>query len=118
MDTILLVLGILIVLFFTLSMMNGAKRYTDSKIIKRIAAKHKLFGIHTMIAGLIHMILAIIDGQLRITGLITFLALFATGLCGMLFYKTKNKKLYIAHRILGPVTFILIIMHIILNSSI
>jgi DMSO/TMAO reductase YedYZ heme-binding membrane subunit len=113
----LFVLGILILFFFLLAMTNGVKRYTKSALVKKIAKKHKLFGMLASATALLHMIIAIIDQSFRATGLLVLVSLILTGLFGMLFYKTKQKNMYILHRIMGPITFILIILHIILNTT-
>jgi hypothetical protein len=118
MKVLLLIFGILIIVFFLLAMTNGVKRYTKSVLVKKIAKKHKLFGMLASTTALIHMIIAIIDQSFRVTGLLVFISLLLTGLFGMLFYKTKQKNMYILHRIMGPLTFALIILHIVLNSSI
>lgn len=118
MSVVLFILGILIVVFFLLTLTNGVKRYTKSALIKKIAKKHKLFGMLASATALIHMIVAIIDQSFRVTGLLVLISLLLTGFFGMLFYKTKQKPIYILHRIMGPVTFVLIILHIILNTSV
>jgi len=118
MELILAILGILIVVFFGLASINGLKRYIKSPLIKEIAKKHKLFGMLATFTALIHMLVAVIDGKLRITGTLALIALIATGMMGMMFANQKSKALYIAHRIMGPVTLVLIIIHILFNSSI
>jgi DMSO/TMAO reductase YedYZ heme-binding membrane subunit len=117
MDVLIVILGILTVVFFALAMTNGVKKYLKYKPILWIASKHKIFGMTASLFAITHFIIAIINDSLRLTGLLTLVALLLTGFFGMMFYKLKNKKLYIAHRIMGPITFILIIIHIILNTT-
>lgn len=117
MDLLLNILGIGIVIFFVLSMTNGVKKYVKIKPVLWIASKHKIFGMTAASLALIHFVIAIINDSLRLTGLLTLVALLLTGAFGMMFYKLKNKKLYILHRIMGPITFVLIIIHIILNTT-
>ena len=117
MDVLLTVLGILTVVCFVLAMTNGVKQYMKNKPILWIASKHKIFGMSASLFAIIHLIVAIIDDSLRLTGLLALISLLLTGAFGMMFSKFKNKKLYIMHRIMGPMTFVLIIIHIILNTT-
>jgi heme A synthase len=115
---IYLITGVTAVVFFVLASINGVKRYVDIKFIQVLAKQHRVFGMLSSLAALIHMMYALSQGQLRPTGAITLLALILTGVFGMMFAKTKEQKYYIAHRVFGPLTAILIVVHIILNSSI
>ena len=117
MDALLVVLGLLTVVFFGLAMTNGVKKYLKYKPILWVASKHKIFGMTASLFAVIHFVIAIINDSLRLTGLLTLIALLLTGAFGMMFSKLKNKKFYIAHRIMGPITFILMIIHIILNTT-
>ncbi|AUD65741.1 hypothetical protein BK011_08620 [Tenericutes bacterium MZ-XQ] len=117
MDALLIILGILTVVFFVLAMTNGIKKYIKNKPVLWIASKHKIFGMAASLSALTHFIIAIINDALRLTGLLTLIALLLTGAFGMMFSKLKNKKLYIAHRVMGPITFVLIIIHIIFNTT-
>lgn len=117
MDLLLSILGISIVIFFVLSMTNGVKKYVKIKPVLWLASKHKIFGMTAVSLALIHFVVAIINDQLRLTGLLTLAFLILTGAFGMMFYKLKNKKFYILHRIMGPITFVFMIIHIILNTT-
>jgi hypothetical protein len=110
--------GSLIVVFFLLASLNGLKKYVKSPIIKAIAKKHRLFGFLATTTAFLHMGYAVSQGNLRPTGAAALLGLILTGTFGALFSKSKNKTLYILHRIMGPLTLILIIVHVILNSEI
>jgi hypothetical protein len=110
--------GSLIVLFFLLASLNGLKKYVKSPIIKAIAKQHRLFGFLATTTAFLHMGYAVSQGNLRPTGAVTLLALILTGTFGALFSKSKNKTLYILHRIMGPLTLVLIIVHVILNSEV
>ncbi len=118
MDLVLTLLGILIIVFFFLASLNGVKKYVKSSIITKLAKQHRTFGMLATSTALIHMIIAVIGGDLRITGTLALISLIITGMMGMLFSKQKKKALYITHRIMGPLTLILILIHIIFNSSI
>ena len=117
MITIYSITGSLIVLFFLLASVNGLKQFTDSKVVAAIAKQHRIFGQLALLFAFIHMGYSVSQGQLRPTGAITLLALLATGTFGMLFATKKKPWMYIAHRIMGPVTIVLLIIHIIFNSS-
>lgn len=112
-----LVSGSFIVLFFFLASLNGLKRYVKVGFIKEIAKGHRVFGMLATLAAFFHMGYAVSQGNLRPTGALALLGLILTGSFGALFSKSKNKTLYIAHRIMGPLTFVLIIIHIIFNST-
>lgn len=118
MITMYSITGSLIVLFFLLASLNGVKKYVKSPIINAIAKQHRIFGMLATLVAFIHMGYAVSQGQLRPTGAITLMALISTGLFGALFATQKKPWMYIAHRIMGPVTFVLIIVHIIFNSNI
>jgi DMSO/TMAO reductase YedYZ heme-binding membrane subunit len=117
MDIFLIILGILTVIFFILASTNGIKRYYKNNVVIWISSKHKLFGMLASITALMHFIIALSLDELRLTGLLTLIALLITGAMGMLFYKLKKKPLYMVHRIMGPITLILIIIHMILNAT-
>jgi hypothetical protein len=67
--------------------------------------------------ALVHMLLAVMNGNLRITGALALIALIVTGMMGMMYSTQRAKPFYIAHRIMGPLTLVLIVLHIIFNSS-
>jgi len=117
MDLILSLLGIFTVVFFFLASLNGVKKYIKSPIITKIAKQHRIFGMLATFTVLVHMLVAVIGGDLRITGALALISLIITGMMGMMFSQAKKKALYVAHRIMGPLTLVLIIIHIILNSS-
>jgi len=117
MGLLLTLLGILTVVFFMLASLNGLKKYIKAPIIKKIAKQHRLFGMLATGTALIHMLVAVIDGNLRITGTLALIALITTGMMGMMFQNQKSKAFYIAHRIMGPVTLVLIVIHIIFNAT-
>ncbi len=115
MEVLLIVLGIFTSLFFLLALTNVLKSKVKHKSIIWISSNHKLFGMLASITAVAHLVIAIVIEQLRITGLLALIALLLTGLFGMLFSKLKKKELYIAHRIMGPITFTLILIHVITN---
>lgn len=110
--------GAFIVLFFLLASVNGIKQIVKSPIIDAIAKQHRIFGMLATLSAFIHMGYSVSQGQLRPTGAMTLLALLSTGLFGALFATKKKLWMYVAHRIMGPVTVVLIVIHIIFNSTI
>lgn len=117
MSLLITVLGILAAVFFVLAATNGLKPYIKQPWVLKIAKQHRLFGMAAAFTALVHMVVALSNGQLRVTGGLALLGIMTTGMLGMLFFEKKSKALYIAHRIAGPVTFVLILIHIILNSN-
>lgn len=115
MTLVLTVLGVLSFLMFVLASMNGLRKYTKHQWIKKISKNHKIFGLSATLLALVHLILAISLGELRLTGLLALVFLMLTGFTGMLFAKLKKKLYYKLHRILGPLAFIFILIHMILN---
>lgn len=118
MITIYSITGSLIVLFFLLASLNGVKKYVKSPMINVIAKQHRIFGMLATLSAFVHMSYSVSQGQLRPTGAITLLALLSTGLFGALYATKKKPWMYKAHRIMGPATFVLMIVHIIFNSNI
>jgi len=112
-----LVTGSTSVLFFALAGMNGLKRYIKSPILTAITKRHKLFGMLSSITALGHMFFAFINADLRISGMLALLSLFATGMAGGAFSQSKDKRIYLLHRIAGPVTAGFILLHIIVNVN-
>ena len=108
------ILGYIILVFYLLAATNGLKRYTKNKAVRYIASKHQIFGMLAGVTALIHFIVNLSNGNTSITGLLTLLTLFATGALGAAFKKTKNKKLYLAHRIVGPLVLVFVLLHIFL----
>lgn len=118
MDLLLILLAVFTVIFFLLASTNGIKKYTDYPFVKKIASKHKIFGMLANLSAISYLIIVIIIDQLQFTELLVVISLFLTGLFGILFYKLKIKALYVVHRIIGPITFILMIIHVIFMSRI
>lgn len=114
----LLITGVLTLIFAILAAMNMATKYTDLSFVKFIASKHKIFGMLTTLSALVHMVIAITGSNLRITGLLALVSIILTGVFGMLFSVKKEKWMYQAHRIMGPLSFLMILIHVIFNSTI
>ena len=108
-------LGILTVIFFLLASLNGAKKYIKSEVFRKIAKPHRYYGMIASLFALLHFILNILNGTSNIIGFLILISLFLTGFAGFMFKKFKNKNLYILHRVMGPITLVLIIIHIITN---
>ena len=110
------VLGIITAAFFLLASLNGLKRIVKSPIINAVASKHKWFGALAGVSALVHMVVSISFGELSITGTLSLLAVISTGTLGFLHSERKDRRLYIYHRIAGPIALLLIITHIIVNG--
>ncbi len=111
------ILGILTVLFFCLAATNKLRRIVKNKILKKVISYHYIYGATSVTLALVHMIIVLINGDFRVTGLIALIMIVATGIFGGAFKKLRKKNLFKIHRIIGPLTFIAILIHIIFNSS-
>lgn len=114
---ILRILGILVAVFFFLAATNGLKKYVKNPIITAIAKQHRLFGALAALTAVVHMGFAVYLGMLRITGSLALIGIIVTAVLGATYSKGGNRTLYVAHRIAGPLTAVLIIVHIIFNSQ-
>lgn len=103
-------------LFFVLAGLNGLKPYVKSSILRKITNRHRLFGMLSSAAALGHMFYAFYYGALRISGSLALIGLLATGITGALFSQSQDQRLYLLHRFAGPITALLIVMHIIVNA--
>lgn len=110
------VLGIITAVFFVLAALNGVKKFVKNPLITALANQHRLFGALAAVSALIHMVVTVSFGELSITGTLSLVALIVTGAMGFLFSERKEKKYYVYHRIAGPVAFVIILAHIILNG--
>jgi hypothetical protein len=113
----MVILGVLTVIFFVFAALNGAKRYIKNPLFKKFIKHHKIYGMLASLFALTHLLMALLNDDFRVTGLLALVFVVLTGVLGSLFSKLHNKKLYILHRIFGPVAFVLIIVHIIFNSA-
>lgn len=107
------ILGYLIIALYLLAATNGLKRYTKNPTVRAIARNHQLFGALASLVALTHFIVNLINGNTNIFGLLTLILLVATGALGGAFKKTKNKALYRAHRVVGPLVLVAIVVHLI-----
>lgn len=103
--------------FFVLAGLNGLQPYVRSSILRAITRRHRLFGTLSSVAALGHMGYAFYLGMFRISGSMALIGLFTTGLTGALFSQSQNRRLYLMHRIAGPVTAGLIVLHIFVNMN-
>lgn len=110
-------LGVLTVLFFCLAATNKFRKNVKNKILKKLISYHYIYGALAALFAIAHMILVLINYGFRITGLIALLMVVVTAFFGGAFKQLKKKNLFKIHRIIGPLTFIAILVHIIFNSS-
>ncbi len=118
METVLAILGFLTLTFFLLASLNALKRFVKVPFILKLAKQHRIFGVTSAFLALIHMFVAVLDGELRITGALALIALICTAMMGLVYSQQRSKAFYIVHRIMGPLTLVLMIVHMILNSSV
>ncbi len=117
MYTLIPITGIVTAVFFFLAATNGIKKYVKNGVVQFLASQHRLFGALAALTAIVHMILAVSMGALRITGTVSILGILVTAIAGGGFFQKGSRGLYITHRIAGPVTAVLIIIHIIFNSA-
>ena len=118
MEVVYVTFGILSVFFLLLAMSNGLKRYIKGQFMRNVAKKHKFFGQLAALFALAHMVLALIDGASRLTGLLALLAILMTALFGSMFDQLKKKHFYVIHKMLALTTMFLVITHILFNHRI
>lgn len=109
------ILGYFILVFFVLSSFNMLKKYTKNSMVRSIARQHKLLGMITVLLALTHFVLNLLNSTTNLFGFITLLLLISTGVSGTLFGKSKNKNLYVLHRLLGPLVLVFALIHIFTN---
>jgi hypothetical protein len=103
--------------FYVLAGLNGLQPYVRSSVLRAITRRHRLFGTLSSVAALGHMFYAFYLGMFRISGSLALIGLFATGLTGALFSQSQDRRLYLLHRIAGPITAGLIVLHLIVNIN-
>ncbi len=114
----ILLSGLFAFVFFLLAGLNGAKKWIKAPWFRKWTSKHRLFGMLSGGFAFVHMGLNVINDTLRLTGAFALIGVMATGLLGMLFFKLKQKKWYVLHRIIGASTLILMVIHIVFNHAI
>ena len=107
--------GILTGIFVTLAVMNPLKRYTKSKVIRKVSFHHYLFGALAFLSALTHFVLNLTQGNTSISGLILLIFVLTTVVLGGAFKNTKKKQLFKVHRIFGAISIILLVVHIFTN---
>ena len=112
------VLGFLTLIFFLLASLNAIKRYVKAPFLQKLVRQHRIFGLISALLALTHMFVAVLAGELRVTGALALIALIGTAMMGMITSQQHSKVFYLAHRIMGPLTLVLMILHMILNSTI
>lgn len=113
----LFVFGILAVLFALLAVLNVLNVSSEHKLLLSIQKNHKIFGMLASLSGIIHLVIVITNSQFRVTGAIALLVIILTGVFGLIFNKTKEKWAFITHKGCAMGSLVLILLHIIFNSS-
>lgn len=109
--------GFLTLLFVVLAGLNGLKGKVKNRTFRNLMRYHTLFGGLAALSALVHMTLNLLEGDLRITGTIALVMVLATATLGGSFKKTHNKTVFKYHRVIGPLSLVAIVVHIIFNSS-
>ena len=112
------ILGALVSISFLLALSNGLKRYTKNKYLLAIAKQHRLFGMLAAVLAVVHMSVAVFNGELRLWGSAALISLFLTASMGALFGTEKKKVYYQLHRAFAGLTLVLIVIHVITNGNI
>jgi len=110
--------GFLTLTFVLLASLNGLKRKIKNKTFRKIASYHYVYGALSALSAILHGTLNVLDGNLRITGTIALLFVLIAATLGGSFKQLKKPTLYKWHRVIGPLSILAIIVHIILNDSI
>jgi len=114
---VFLITGSAAVGFFALAGLNGLQPYVRSSILRAITKRHRLFGTLSSVAALGHMFYAFYYGEFRISGSLALIGLFTTGMAGAFYSVTQDRRLYLLHRIAGPITAGLIVLHNFVNAN-
>lgn len=109
--------GILTVFFVVLAAMNGLKGTVKNKGFRNVMRYHTMFGGLAALSALTHMTFNLIEGNLRITGTVALIMVLGTAILGGSFQHTRNRTLFKYHRLIGPLSLVAILIHIIFNSS-
>jgi hypothetical protein len=97
----------------TLRLKGGAY----GKSIRFLRAIHKPLGVAIIVIALIHAYLA--WGTLRLhTGFILWLSVFVAALLGASFYYIKKKPLFVWHRRVVLLAFLLLLVHLLFPSAV
>lgn len=105
---------------FALNFLNRRLFKTQNKIfrdtVKFLRRLHKPFGVAMAVLALVHGYLAL--GGIRIhTGSLLYASIFMTALLGGSFYRLKKRTLFIWHRRMALVSFLLLLLHLLYPSA-
>ncbi|WP_422484884.1 hypothetical protein [Gudongella sp. DL1XJH-153] len=90
------------------------KAFRDTvKILRRL---HKPLGVAIAVFALVHGYLALGGFRLH-TGSLLYLSIFLTALLGGSFYKLKKKTLFVWHKRMALLSFLLLILHLFYPSA-
>lgn len=109
--------GFLTLFFVVLAAANGLKRKWKYKPFRKLMRYHTVFGTLALVFALVHTALTLADSEMRLTGTVALLFVLITTLLGGSFKHTKDKRLYKVHRVIGPLSLLAILIHIIFNNS-
>lgn len=109
------ILGYGILLFYVLALTNGLKQYTKNSFVHFLSKHHKVFGMIAVTLAIVHFGLNIASGVTNPVGFITLLLLVFTMISGMLVKVLKSNQWLLIHRMMFPLVFLFIIIHIFTN---
>ncbi|MGM0396177.1 MAG: hypothetical protein ACQEP4_03890 [Bacillota bacterium] len=91
-----------------------SKGFRDT--IKFLRRLHKPFGVAIAVLALIHGYMAL--GGLRLhTGSLLYLSVFMTAVLGGSFYKLKKRTLFVWHKRMALLSFLLLMLHLFYPSA-
>ena len=102
---------------YWLRMLNNWTFKTKDKrffsLLKFLRKLHKVLGLLLAAIAIAHGYLAL-SGQIRLhTGLLVYAGFIVTVILGIWHYRTKNKKVFKAHKAMVLVSFLLLLLHLI-----
>ncbi len=81
------------------------------KVIKALRTIHKPLGLALVLLGAVHGIGML--GRVRLhSGSLVLMSLILTGVLGLAFWKKKDKRALMGHRVMSLVTVILLLLHL------
>jgi hypothetical protein len=113
MSTLIPLFGILTIATFFIAALNGLKRYIKLPLLRTLSLNHHLIAGLAALFSVMHLILNLVEGQFKLSGLLLIIILFSTlSLSGMI-KQTKNRKIIPFHRLFVALTFVFFLIHII-----
>jgi len=105
---------------FALNFLNRKFFKTQNRLfrdtVKFLRRLHKPFGVAIAVLALVHGYLAM--GGIRLhTGSLLYASIFVTALLGGSFYKLKKRSLFVWHKRMAFLSFLLLLLHLFYPSA-